>query len=130
MMAALWLARVAVMVAFTCFIGIGLAGVEGGEGEGGEGDGCEGEGGEGEGLSSASLLLFSLRLALLARSRLLLPEWCKWAWAAVEQNQKVTSSVHPSVSSTSFAGNPPPPILQRTHARYWLCAPGGGRVPV
>jgi hypothetical protein len=112
---------------------------EGGEGKGGEGEGGEGKGGEGEGLSSASLLLSSLRLALLACSRLLLPEWCMWAWVAVSaaaesppaadaRNQKVTSSVHPSVSSTSFAGIPP--LLQRTHAMYWLCTLGGRRGPV
>jgi len=34
---------------------------------------------EGARLSSASPLLSSLCLALLARSRLLLPEWCAWA---------------------------------------------------
>jgi len=77
-----------------------------------------------------SLLLSSLRLALLARSRLLLPEWCAWAWvvaspAAVVRNQRETSSVLPSVSKTSLAGKPP--LLQCTHAMYWLCALGGGR---
>jgi len=106
---------------------------EGGEGEVGEGEGCEGEGGEGEGLSSASPLLSSLRLALLARSRLLLPEWCAWAWvaaspAAVGRNQRETSSVLPSVSNTNLAGNPS--LLQRIHAMYWLCALGGEREPV
>ena len=59
MTAALWLARVAVMAAFTRFIGtvtifdatpdVIVAGVDGGEGEGDEGEGDEGEGDEGEG---------------------------------------------------------------------------------
>jgi len=85
-------------------------------------------------LSLASLLS-SHRLALLARSLLLLPEWRAWALVSVEtglppptadgRNQSVTSSVHPSVSNTSLAGIPA--LLQRTHARYWLCAHGGWR---
>jgi len=58
-------------------------------------------------LSAASLLLSSLRLALLARSRLLLPEGCAWAWVAVlaadVRNHSVTSSPLPSVSNTSLA---------------------------
>jgi len=162
MTAALWLARVAVIAAFTRFIGRGLAlSVRArsragtfeavpvmGAASGGEGDGavaiaviaatpfvCVAGGKQ---LSPASLLLSSLRLALLARSRLLLPEWCAWEAAvadasavaesphvAVGRNQRVTSSLFPSVSNTSLAGIPP--LLQRTHAMYWLCAHGGGR---
>ena len=165
---ALWLARVAVMAAFTRFRGRGLAlsvrarsrAVEapcrmgsrmavlgGGGASGGDGAGAVtviaatpvvGVAG-GEQLSPASLLLSSLCLALLARSRLLLPEWFAWvsvAWvlvatlppAAVGRNQRVISSVFPSISNTNLAGIPP--LLQRTHAMYWLCAHGGGREPV
>ena len=150
------------MAAFTRFIDNGLAlsvharspggAGSGGEVDGGEVDGGEGDGGEVDGtvaviaatpdvgvaggghLSAASLLLSSLRLALLARSRLLLPEWCAWAWAAasdewlqaaVGRNQRVISSVFPSVSNTSLAGILS--LLQLTHAKYWLCAQGGGR---
>jgi len=96
--------------------------VEGGEGEGegGEGEDGEGEGGEGEGLSSASLLLSSLRLALLARSRLLFPEVGTWVGTSVlltvGLNQRHTSSVTPSVSSTNLAGTPS--RLQHSHAKY------------
>ena len=78
-------------------------------------------GASGEPLSPASLLS-SLRLALLARSRLLLPEGCAWAhaaWAvspAAVLNQRQTSWLVPSVSSTSLAGTPS--SLQRTHALY------------
>jgi len=99
-----------------------------------ETDGGGGGGGGGEGIvavvpakpvvgiaGGTSLLLSSLRLALLARSRLLLPEWCAWAWvvaspAAVELNQRDTSSVLPSVSSTNLAGTPS--RLQHAHAKY------------
>ena len=89
----------------------------------------------GEHLSPASILS-TLRLALLARSRLLLPEgyaWARAAWAraawdvslAAVLNQSQTSSLVPSVSSTSLAGTPS--SLQRTHALYWEKAHGGGR---
>ena len=169
MTVALWLARVAVMAALTLFIGRGLAlsvrarvagvlvSLKALIGDGGSIAGGGRAGGEGTvavvtatpdvgvagcaRFSSASLLLSSLRLALLARSRLLLPEWCTWVWAlalvavsaaaesppgAVERNQKVMSSVFPSVSSTSLAGIPL--LLQHNHAMYWLCALG--REPV
>jgi len=74
-----------------------------------------------------SLLLSSLRLILLARSRLLLLEWCAWAWvaaspAAVKLNQRETSSVLPSVSRTNLAATPS--RLQHAHAKYWLWALG------
>ena len=155
--AARWLARVAVIAAFALFRACGRAlyawarTVDGG-GAGSVGCGVSGGGGEGNvaavaampgvgvaggGRLPAASLLSSLRLALLARSRLLLPETWALAWAAVsaaeesppaavERNQRVTSSEHPSVSSTSFAGIPP--LLQRTHAIYWLCAVGGEQV--
>jgi len=96
MTAALWLARVAVRAAFTRFIGRGLAlsicpwpFLEKGKGVsvGGSASGVENEGtvaviaatpgvgsAGGGPLSSFSLLLSSRRLALLALSRLLLPE--------------------------------------------------------
>jgi hypothetical protein len=147
--AARWLARVAVIAALALFRACGRAlyawarAVDGG-GAGSVGCGISGGGGEGivavvaampdvgvagGGRLPAASLLSSLRLALLARSRLLLPEMWVWAltWAAVsaaeesppaapEQNHRVTSSVHPSVFNTSFAGIPP--LLQRTHAMY------------
>jgi len=88
--AALWLERDAMSTALALFKASGralwtlarAANVADGGGGGG--------GGEGEiavvsatpvvGVAGgASLLLSSLRLALLARSRLLLPEWCAWA---------------------------------------------------
>jgi len=85
---------------------------------------------------SASLFLSSRRLLFLACSRLLLPECCAWARTfaaesqpvavAVDRNQRHTSSISPSVSNTSLAGMPS--LLQRTHAMYWLCAQGRGRV--
>ncbi len=79
---------------------------------------------EGRQKSSASLLLSSRRLVLLARSRLLLPECCvrevtlaaEAPPLAVGRNQRNTSSVTPSVSNTSLAGMPS--LLQLTHAIY------------
>jgi hypothetical protein len=81
---------------------------------------------------SPASLLSSLRLALLARSRLLLPEgyawaraawaraaWARAAWAvspAAVRNQRHTSSVFPSVSNTNLAGILS--SLHRTHALY------------
>ena len=158
MTAARWLVRVAAIAALNRFNGCGLAlsvrsrvtgvldllvsiggGSSGGVGKDTVADIAAtpvvGVAGGGH-IFSASLLLSSLRLALLARSRLLLPEWCTWAWVAasaaaglppadVERNQRLTSSDVPSVSNTSLAGNPS--SLQRTHAIYWLCAHGGGR---
>ena len=137
-----WLARAAVRAALARFVGRGLAlsmrvrhaGVSGRSGTGsggGTGDEVAGAvaiiaaapvvgGARGEHLSPFSLLLSSLRLTLLARSRLLLPEWCVWARAAVSpaavRNQRHTSSVVPSVSNTNLAGIPS--SLQRTHALY------------
>jgi len=150
-----WLARVAVRAALERFVGRGLAlntraqrlgisgrmragssGRAGGDGVGAVAivDPTPIVGGAGGELLSPASLLSSLRLALLARSRLLLPEWCAWAWAAasdeslqaaVGRNQRVISSVFPSVSNTSLAGILS--LLQLTHAKYWLCAQGGGR---
>ena len=91
---------------------------------------------------SPASLLSSLRLALLARSRLLLPEgyawaraawaraawaraawacaaWARAAWAvspAAVRNQRHTSSVFPSISNTNLAGILS--SLHRTHALY------------
>ena len=170
MSAALLLARVAVMAALTRFIGRGLAlrvrsrpcaaGMScwleslwavwvvsiGPDSPGGEGEGASAVNavtpgvGVAGGKPPASLLLSSLRLALLARSLLLLPERWKWAWvvaamgtsatessppSVVGRNQSVTSSVRPLDSKTSLAGIPA--LLQRTHTMYWLCAQGGWR---
>jgi hypothetical protein len=152
--AALLVAREAMRAAFACLVGrvLGLStwartggvclfpgkgiSVEGGSSGGGDesaaavipatpDDGIAG----GRHLSSASFLLSSRRLTLLARSLLLLPDWCTWAAAelppfALGRNQKETSSVAPSVSSTNLAGMPS--LLQRTHAKYWLYALGRG----
>jgi hypothetical protein len=82
---------------------------------------------------SASLLLSSRRLLLLARSRRLFPEatWVGATWVATlvgpptfapDLNQNETSSVAPSVSNTSLAGIPL--LLQHSQAKNWLCALG------
>ena len=81
----------------------------------------------GEHLSPASIFS-TLRLALLARSRLLLPELACVAVAvaaAAVQNQRETSSPLLSVFNTNLAGIPS--SLQRTHALYCEKAHGGGR---
>ena len=80
--------------------------------------------------SLAPPLLSSRRLLLLARSLLLFPDvGMLVAWVVsllkARRNQRHTSSVSPSVSSTSLAGTPF--LLQLTHARNWLCVLGVGR---
>jgi len=83
----------------------------------------------GKHLSPASILS-TLRLALLARSRLLLPELARVAVAvlapaAAVRNQRETSSPLPSIFNTNLASIPS--SLQRTHALYCEKAHGGGR---
>jgi hypothetical protein len=154
------LARVAVRAALARFVGRGLAlstrakrvvvsGTGGGGGDGGGGTGSGGGTGDeaasavatiaatpvagvawGEHLSPASILS-TLRLALLARSRLLLPELARAAVAtsapatAVRNQRETSSPPLPSVFSTSFAGTLS--SLHRTHALYCEKAHGGGR---
>jgi hypothetical protein len=84
---------------------------------------CTGAAGGGQ-TSASTLLLSSRLLALLARSRLLLPECGAWlATSAAEsppfaarRNQRETSSEAPSVSRTNLAATPS--LLQRAHAKY------------
>ena len=86
--AALWLERDAMSTALALFKASGralwtlarAANVADGGGGGGEGEIAVVSATPVVGVAGgASLLLSSLRLALLARSRLLLPEWCAWA---------------------------------------------------
>jgi len=138
--------------------GAGASGTGTGTGSSGGGVSCGGGGGAGDEVDGAVVvatiaatpvvgvaggehpspasLLSSLRLALLARSRLLLPEgyawaraaWARAAWAvspAAVRNQRHTSSVVPSVSNTNLAGILS--SLHRTHALYCEKAHGGGR---
>jgi len=93
----------------------------GGDGEGAVSSAMSGVGmAAGGQLPSASFLLSSRRLFLLACSLLLLPVF--WVEAPPPsagifcRNQRQISSVSPSVSSTSLAGIPF--LLQVTHAKY------------